>query len=309
MNDTLEFSIKELKPLLAQLGTGCDTLRQLIELLSGLTIKTDLPELDSSQLEFALVGQELILRRKKNPPVPPSDVIVGDDPKIQVALRLAQSMAETDDAVLIQGATGTGKSLFTRMIHQQGNRSTEAFVRVSSSMFNHPLCVTQAQELFAEAGTGTLVLENVEDLDSKAQTLLSNLLLKKYSCRLITQTRVDLDDLVDQNRFSNILLDRLRECYIALPALCDRIADIEPLTRFYCDKVCAVQGGATKQLAPECLQMLTLYTWPGNVRELFNTLDQSLLSARDQKTIYVRDLPAHIRVQTLNMSAARKKGL
>ena len=312
MTQQCDLQISELKPLMEQLCLARECLEQLISLLSGLKIRVDLPEPDLAQLELNLVGQELVLRRKSNDAGSdfrrPLTLITGDA-RMRVAAGLARSMAETDAAVLIHGATGAGKNLFARLIHQQGNRSDRPLIWVPCGLLNHPDGMTRVMKFFHEAGNGTLVLEDIEDLGTTTQTDLSRVLQQPPTCRLISLTCSDPDELVERGEFSAVLLEQLRDCHIALPDLARRGTDIELLARHYCLRFCAAAGLAEKQLSPEYLDLLSLHAWPGNVRELINTLEQSLLCARDQKTLYAKDLPAHIRIQTLQLSSVRKKGL
>jgi two-component system NtrC family response regulator len=218
-------------------------------------------------------------------------------------------MAENDAAVLIQGATGTGKNFFAQLIHHQSQRAKHPLITIPCRQFNHPDPLERIGTVLDEAGNGSLILEDIDELHPAAQDHLANLLKQPLSCRLISLSCNDPDDLVRHGYFSGLLLEQLRECYIALPVLAGRSADIEQLARYYCQQFCAAAGVVEKQLSPEYLNLLTLYSWPGNVRELINTLEQSLLCAGEQKTLYAKDLPAHIRIQTLHLSSARKKGL
>lgn len=312
MAQQCELHIPELKSLVEQLYLGRESLEQLIGLLCQLKIRIDLPDLNLAQIELCLVGQELVLRRSSHDSAgdnPPLATIIGEDSRMRVAAGLARSMAEMDAAVLIQGATGSGKSLFARVIHQQGKRSQRPLITVPCGLLNNPDAMARTWDFFHEADNGSLILEDIDDLQPAAQTHLLSLLHQPSACRLISLTRNDPDKLVQQGKFSAILLEQLRDCHIDLPDLASRGSDIERLARYYLRQCCEISGVAEKQLSPEYLDLLVLYSWPGNVRELINTLEQSLLCTREQKTLYAKDLPAHIRIQTLHLSSARKKGL
>lgn len=313
MPTTQRLSIAGLEQLIAQLEAGCRQLVELTEQLQQLDIRIELPGLDTGQLELDYSGDGIVLRRRSpqqtGDPTGIFDRIVAGDSHLKVALGLARRMAQSRDAVLIQGSTGTGKSLFAWAIHRGGTTADEPFVRVPCGMLNPAGGPVSPTDFFAEAANGTLVLEDVEDLDLKAQEQMLVQLLAATNCRLLTLTRANLDERVQQDLFLEDLLDYLRDCHIELPDLCRRGSDIADLARYHCDRLCLCRGLSAKQLAPEFLELLNIYPWPGNVRELINTLDQSLMAARDQKTLYVKDLPAHIRVQTLKTASARKKGL
>lgn len=315
MSQQCELQISEFKPLIEQLRTGHVRLEQLISLLSELNIRVDLSDSDLASLKLILAGQESVLRKQEtgvtntvNSGHQPTSLIAGDA-RMRIAAELARSMADTDAAVLIQGATGTGKNLFARLIHHQGEKPNRPLIRVPCALLNHPDGDTRIKNFLLEAANGTLILEDVEDLEPATQSDLSRALQQPTVCRLISLTCSDPDERVRLGDFSPVLLEQLRLCQITLPDLARRGSDIELLARHYCHRFCDTAGLADKQLSPEYLELLTLYSWPGNVRELINTLEQSLLCARDQKTLYAKDLPAHIRIQTLPLSSARKKGL
>jgi two-component system NtrC family response regulator len=311
MTQQCDLYIPELKSLIEQLCLNRERLEQLLEQLRDLTIRVDLPVLNPVHREKCLTEQEMSLQHSNQGTEPHTQrtKVIATDARMQVAAGLVRSMAEMDAAVLIQGATGTGKSLFARLIHQQGKRSQRPLVTIPCRQFNHPDTMASTIEFFDEADNGSLILEDVDELQPAAQDHLSKILLQPIACRLISLTCNDPDGLVRQRAFSATLLEQLRECHIALPDLADRDTDIEQLARYYCRQFCDAAGVTQKHLAPEFLNLLALYSWPGNVRELINTLEQSLLCAGEQKTLYAKDLPAHIRIQTLRLSSARKKGL
>jgi two-component system, NtrC family, response regulator len=312
MTQQSALQIPDLKSLIEQLCLGRGNLEQLISLLCELNTAAVPAEPNPAQRELSLVGQEQSVRRNSinnRPDYLPPRIIIAEDSRMQIAAGLVRSMAEMDAAVLIQGATGTGKSLFAQLIHQQGKRSQRPLVTVPCRQLNHSDAVVHIMEFIHEADNGSLVLEDVNELHPAVQKHLSKLLQQAMTCRLISLTCNDLDELVRQKMFSAILLEQLAECNIALPNLASRATDIEQLARYYCQRFCVAADMAQKQLSPEYLNLLALYSWPGNVRELINTMEQSLLSAGEQKTLYVKDLPAHIRIQTLHLSSARKKGL
>ena len=312
MSQRCTSNIPELRSLIEQLCLSRASLEQLLERLYELTTRTDPANLTPAQWERTPAEQEKTLR--------PSDQearqghsqqtpVIAADARMQIAAGLVRAMAETDTPVVIQGATGTGKNFFARLIHQQSKRSQHPLITIPCRQFNHPKNLTHTREFFAEAGNGSVILEDIDELQPPAQDHLVNILKQPIACRLISLSCNDPDELVRHGFFSARLLEQLRECHIALPVLAGRSSDIEQLARHYCGAFCDAAGVAIKQLSPEYLNLLTLYSWPGNVRELINTLEQSLLCGGEQKTLYAKDLPAHIRIQTLHLSSARKKGL
>lgn len=305
-------SIPELKALIEQLCLSRAGLEKLLEQLHDLTSSAELAEYSPALRESAPAEQEKTLRptdRGIANPRSPQTAVIAADARMQVAAGLAHAMAETDAAVLIQGATGTGKNFFAQLIHHQSQRAPYPLITFPCRQFNHPDTLERIGALFDDAGNGSLIMEDIDELQPTAQDRLMSLLKKPHACRLISLSCNDPDDLVRHGYFSALLLEKLRECCIALPVLAGRSTDIEQLARHYCQQFCNAAGAVDKQLSPEYLNLLTLYSWPGNVRELINTLEQSLLCAGEQKNLYAKDLPVHIRIQTLRLSSALKKGL
>ncbi|MBD1401730.1 sigma 54-interacting transcriptional regulator [Pelovirga terrestris] len=305
-------TIPELKSLIEQLCLSRAHLEQLLDQLSGLTTRADLANLSPASQERTDTQQEKTLQPGDQDPAtspPPQTNVIAADARMQIAAGLARAMAQTDAAVLIQGATGTGKNFFAKLIHHHSQRAQYPLITIPSRQFNQPDPLSHIETFLDEAGKGSLILEDIDELQPAAQEHLAKMLNQPLACRLISLSCNDPDELVRHGYFSALLLEQLRECYIALPLLAGRGADIEQLARYYCQQFCAAAGVAEKQLSPEYLNLLTLYAWPGNVRELINTLEQSLLCAGEQKNLYAKDLPAHIRIQTLHLSSARKKGL
>lgn len=115
--------------------------------------------------------------------------------------------------------------------------------------------------------------------------------------RLVAATNRDLQRSTDSSRFRKDLLYRLQTYLIELPALRNRADDIEPLSRYHVNRLCQHHGLCAKQLAPEFILTLTKYTWPGNIRELINTLEQAIIMAKHETTLFPKHLPQHIRIQ------------
>ncbi len=149
-------------------------------------------------------------------------------------------------------------------------------------------------------------------MDVDAQRILQKLIqtpVEQKHFRVITATSADLYELVRKGEFSAELLAILQNCYIELLPLQQRQEDIEALVSFYNTKICQSRGLEPKNISPDLLRMLETYHWPGNVLELVNTVEQLLMTAQNKPTLFAKDLPAHIRIQTIKSSAAQKKGI
>ncbi len=238
--------------------------------------------------------------------------IVANNAKTKLALSLAESMASIDDPVIIHGVNGTGKDLFAKTIQQHSNRKDLPFVCLHGSMISKQSGKKQIAECLTAVGNGTLLLDELQDLDLEGQKWLCDNLTSpaiKGKIRIITTTSFDLDKLSGTEKFSPQLLETLRGGYIELLPLHERKEDIATLVEFYVDQICRENSLPEKNISSELLRILETYHWPGNVRELVNTVEQLVLTAQKKQTLFTKDLPSHIRIQTLKSSAAHKQGL
>lgn len=313
---TQKLKLAELKPFWEHLLTGQDSPDQLLNLFKELTIEVDLPEVDNRELNIGFSGNTLKISRKSPIEEAPLRVVPGaiiaKNAKTRVALGILERMIKTDDPVMIFGENGTGKDLFAHTIHQQGPRSLQPFVCLSCGTVEKKGAKQQMIDNLIEVGTGTLFLDDIQDLDVDAQRILQKLIrnpVEQNYFRLITSTNIDLDRQAQKGEFSADLLAVLQGCYIELLPLNERKEDIGALLTYYIEQLCRDNGLETKQLSPELLRILEAYHWPGNVRELVNTVEQLLITAQDKKTLFAKDLPAHIRIQSIESSAMHKKGL
>jgi two-component system NtrC family response regulator len=165
--------------------------------------------------------------------------------------------------------------------------------------------------LVAQAHGGTLFLDEVGELPLRTQkTFLRVLQERRYrpvgskteqesNFRLIAATNRNLDQMAADGAFRKDLLFRLQALLIELPPLRNRVEDIKDLVRYHTRRLCETYGLAPKGFSVELLDMLSAYSWPGNVRELINTIDGMLAAAGNDRTLYAKHLPLHLRVQVV----------
>jgi two-component system, NtrC family, response regulator len=288
--------------------------------------KPDMDEKYIMLLQRTLQYREEVRNKRQ----PPSDLrldgIIGCSSAIRICLRSVGKAAHSDANVLIDGATGTGKELFARAIHNNSTRCKENLVvvdcaalpetLVESLLFGNVKGVYTGADrsrdgLVAQAHGGTLFLDEVGELPLSVQKVFLRVLQeRKYrpvggqkelvsDFRLIAATNRDLDTLVAEGRFREDLLYRLRAISLRLPSLKERREDIKPLTEYYIDKICNRIGVPPKQPSVDFLDALLLYEWPGNVREMVNTIETAIASADDCQKIYARHLPDSIRIHVV----------
>lgn len=306
-------SIAGVASIIDQIKESKHGLEQLIQWFSALQIKVDLPGIDEHKLEFNFADGVLTISQKdQSIPSPHGSIqnhIVAQNSKTQMALALAAKLSKTDDPVVLHGAVGTGKHLFARRIHQDSLRHLKPFVWLSCGTVSNEATILNA---FEEAKSGTLYLDDLEEISSQHEKLVHQLIsqpLQERDFRIIAATSMKPEELRKRNSYVIELLDLLHGCFIELLPLAERPEDIAMLANYHLERLCLEKGATIKVMSPEFIQMLEIYLWPGNVRELVNTLEQVLITAFEKKTLFAKDLPNHIRIQTLQKSAGQKKGL
>lgn len=244
--------------------------------------------------------------------------IKTQSPNMQHLLRTLPLLAQSDVSVLIQGETGTGKSLFAHHIHAHSRRKQQPLVVINCAA----LPVETAEiELFGAvdsagnlihrgrllaADGGTVLFDDVDALPLPAQALLLHFLETgdcqlsggktiQIDARILATTQVDLHIAVANQTFRADLLYRLEAVPISLPALRERAEDISLLLPLFAKRY--ANGNAVVRYSKLALQLLNSHPWQGNIRELAN-LSQRLALASPGKLIRPTDLPQEIQVNT-----------
>lgn len=249
--------------------------------------------------------------------------IIGSSPGIRASVDLLGHAAASEANTLIFGETGTGKELFAWAIHKNSARRNNNFVvvdcaalpegLVESTLFGHEKgAFTGADRprkgLVKEADGGTLFLDEVGELPMSLQKAFLRVLedgsfrpvggkqAVRSNFRLISATNRSLDRMVQEGRFREDLLFRLRATTLELPALRNRNGDIRCLAFHFLGGLCEKYRIEHKGFSPEYLDLLGEYTWPGNVRELTHTIEHSLTAAGDSPVLFPKHLPSYLRV-------------
>ncbi len=216
-------------------------------------------------------------------------------------LSQAHMVAGTDARVLITGESGTGKEVLARAIHKASPRRNKEFVVVNCSAMAEELLEVElfGQEkdasgaarslpgLFRAADGGTLLLDEIGDMPMRLQVKLLRVLHENavrpvggtdavpVNVRVISATRRDLQQLMQQGQFREDLYYRLNVVHIEMPSLLRRREDI-PLLVAHFLAVMAGESGARKIYAPEAVELLATAEWPGNIRQLQNVVRQNV---------------------------------
>jgi DNA-binding NtrC family response regulator len=229
--------------------------------------------------------------------------ILTGHPKMHELLELAQKVARTDSAILVQGETGVGKELLVRMIHQWSPRNDYPFVPVNcsalaegvmeSELFGHEKgaftgATTRKIGFFEMANHGTILLDEIGTTDSLFQVKLLRVLQDHIiyrvgspaaiavDVRVIAATNQDLEQEARQGLFRSDLYYRLGVVTLTIPPLRDRMADIPLLAEHFLKKYHQFNP-KIETISPQSMQILQGYGYPGNVRELENIIERAMI--------------------------------
>jgi PAS domain S-box-containing protein len=246
--------------------------------------------------------------------------IVSKNHFIHDIFNILPNISESDSTVLIQGASGTGKELFAKAIHNLSLRKNKAFIKVNcgalpdtlleSELFGYEKgAFTDAKKdkpgRFALANGGTIFLDEVGDMSPSLQVKLLRVLQekeyeplgstspRKTDVRIIGATNKDVSTLVSEGKFRDDLYYRLNVVKIDLPPLSQRREDIPLLIDTFVRKFNAKMGKKVSGVSDRALRLLLRYEYPGNVRELENIIEHAfVLCGKDQ--IELECLPKEI---------------
>jgi DNA-binding NtrC family response regulator len=235
-----------------------------------------------------------------------SHSIVFRDPVMGNVLRMAEQVAPSDASIMISGESGTGKELMARFVHRKSRRAQKRFVAVNcaaipenlleSELFGHEKgaftgAVARRLGKFEEANGGTLLLDEISEMDPRLQAKLLRALQEreidrvggsapvKVDVRIIATTNRNLEEEVRKGTFREDLFFRLNVVNLRLPSLRERPLDIEALAGHFIKKYSELNGLPERPLGDAAKRMLTGHVWRGNVRELENTMHRAVLLA------------------------------
>ena len=231
---------------------------------------------------------------------------VWRDPAMETVVKLATSVAVSEASVLITGESGVGKEVIARHIHERSRRSKKPFISVNcaaipdalleSELFGHEKgaftgAVARRIGKFEEADGGTLLLDEISEMDIRLQAKLLRALQERVidrvgggkpvpvDIRVIATSNRSLSDEVAQGRFREDLLYRLNVIPIRIPPLRERPQDILALAGHFVEKFTELNGMPSRKLSADAKRALLGAPWKGNVRELENTIHRAVLLA------------------------------
>lgn len=246
--------------------------------------------------------------------------LVGADPLLTAAKKLAAKMAPRDLNILIQGETGTGKEIFAQGIHNLSSRKNEKFVAVNCAAFPESLIEgllfgttkgaftgsTDKMGLIEEANHGTLFLDELNSMSLGMQAKLLRVVQEKtlrrvgstksipVDVRIISSCNEDAYALSESGALRPDLFYRLASVVVEIPPLRERMDDIPQLTWHYIRKNQPLTAHPITDISPAFWERLRQHRWPGNVRELFHVLDYAI-SDCEEGVLREENLPSHFR--------------
>lgn len=235
-----------------------------------------------------------------------SHALIHRDARMAETLRLATQVANSSASILITGESGTGKEIISRFVHRKSNRADKPFVAVNcaaipdnlleSELFGHEkgaFTGAQARRIgkFEEANGGTLLLDEISEMDVRLQAKLLRAIQEKEIDRLggKSPVKVDVRILATSNRnleaevnagnFREDLYFRLNVVNLDIPSLRERPDDIPVLAEFFVKKYSDANDVPIRPISPLAVARLRSHHWRGNVRELENTMHRAVLIA------------------------------
>ncbi|MBT8125558.1 MAG: nitrogen regulation protein NR(I), partial [Gammaproteobacteria bacterium] len=246
--------------------------------------------------------------------------IIGESPAMQEVFRAIGRLSNSNVTVLINGASGTGKELVSRALHDNSPRADGPFIALNmaaiprelleSELFGHEkgsFTGAQAQRKgrFEQANGGTLFLDEIGDMPADLQTRLLRVLSDgnfyrvgghqsiKADVRIIAATHQNLEARVGNGDFREDLFHRLNVIRIVLPTLRERKEDIPALLQHFMNASAKELETETKKVSSEVIEYLSALAWPGNIRQLENVCRWLTVMA-SSKEIRMQDLPAEM---------------
>ena len=247
------------------------------------------------------------------------------DPAMLATMRRATQVARSDASVLITGESGTGKEILARHIHRESRRAAGPFVALNcaaipeqlmeSELFGHEKgafsgAVARRTGKFEAAGGGTLLLDEISEMDVRLQAKLLRAIQEReidrlggaapvrIDVRILATSNRDLRAEIEARRFREDLYFRLNVVSLRLPPLRERPADIPALAAHYARHYAEANGLALRPVSGAAMSLLCAQPWPGNVRELENAMHRAvLLSDGDAIEPDAIDVPRRVLVR------------
>jgi two-component system NtrC family response regulator len=257
-------------------------------------------------------------------------------PEMVKVARTIERVANTKVSVMLLGASGTGKELLARGLHEASDRAGRAFVAINcaaipenlleSELFGHEKgaftgAIKTTEGKIEQAAGGTLFLDEVGDIPLQLQVKLLRFLQERVierigsrtsipvDTRIVCATHQNLEAMIAEGRFREDLYYRLAEIVVRIPTLAERPGDATLLARSFLQRYAKEMNPSVRGFAADALAAIDGWGWPGNVRELENRVKRAVIMA-DEKLIHAADLdlasPGDEVANALNLKAVRE---
>ena len=248
------------------------------------------------------------------------DDIISKNSKMVRLFSMLPQIADSHSTVLLEGASGTGKEVFARAIHNNSKNRNGPFVAINCGALPETLCeselfgykagaFTDAKKdkpgRFAIAQNGTIFLDEISDVSKTVQIRLLRVLEEKVyeplgstktiktNARVIVATHQNLEKLVEKKKFREDLFFRINVMKLSLPKLSERKEDIPLLANHFIEQFNHLTGKKIVAMTQEAMAVLMLYDWPGNVRELENAIEHAFILCKGE-LIRLQHLPESV---------------
>lgn len=235
-----------------------------------------------------------------------SHAMIYNDPVMDDVVRLGKQIAPSDASVLITGQSGTGKEIMARFIHRNSKRKDGPFIAVNcaaipenlleSELFGHEKgaftgAIARRIGKFEEANNGTILLDEISEMDPRLQAKLLRILQEReidrvggkkpvpVNVRVLATSNRNMEQSVAKGEFREDLYFRLNVVNLQLPSLKERPKDIAVLAEHFIKKYAAANDMPVRALTDPAKRKILQHSWPGNVRELENTMHRAVLVA------------------------------
>ncbi|MGR3572780.1 response regulator [Brevirhabdus sp.] len=205
--------------------------------------------------------------------------LVGRTPQMQALYRLVAKVMNTDLPVLITGENGTGKSLIARAVHDFSDRRNLPFVTVGAADLTS---VDSAATIVSQARGGAILFDEIADLNEEAQARIVRMLdsFDDHAPRVLATSQKGLAEKLESGQIRQDLFYRLGGVTISVPALRERVDDIELLAMHFLARA-ERAGHPLRRMSGEALELMRQYSWPGNVRQLENCVRRLIVTAAE----------------------------
>lgn len=246
--------------------------------------------------------------------------LIGKNPKIQQLKKEISRVAPMDCTVLIQGETGTGKEMVSRIIHRMSYRAEQRFLAVNCGSLNKEILSNELfghekeafsgaqrvkQGVFEAISGGVLLLDEIGEMPHSMQVQLLRVLQEKtvirvggtreipVDVRVLAATNKNLRKQIAAGKFREDLYYRLNVFTLRIPPLRERKDDIPLFCRYFLDKYARTFQKSVEEISDEAMDLFFSYSFPGNVRELENIIERAVVLA-DGKVVTPGHLPRRV---------------